>query len=73
MAGVTTVLTMTTIGIGGRAQMPPVSYATALDWFIILCFSNVFAVVVEFGVVHYRGRVAGLILKRIQEKNAKVE
>ncbi|CAG0919117.1 unnamed protein product [Notodromas monacha] len=37
--GVTTVLTITTMGFGGRAQMPKTSYATALDYFVVILWS----------------------------------
>ncbi|XP_067012120.2 gamma-aminobutyric acid receptor subunit alpha-6 [Anabrus simplex] len=65
--GVTTVLSMTTMGFGGRAQMPRVSYATALDFFVILCFSFVFAVMIEYAVVNFIDKITTDI-KRILEK-----
>ncbi|XP_049808689.1 uncharacterized protein LOC126251967 isoform X2 [Schistocerca nitens] len=71
--GVTSVLSLTTMGMGARAQMPPVSYATALDWYIILCFLTVFSVVVEFALIHYRERVATSIRKALQERADKEE
>ncbi|GIY82381.1 gamma-aminobutyric acid receptor subunit alpha-6 [Caerostris extrusa] len=37
--GATTVLTLVTMGFGGRSSLPRVAYATAIDWFVILCFS----------------------------------
>ncbi|XP_049938239.1 gamma-aminobutyric acid receptor subunit alpha-6-like [Schistocerca serialis cubense] len=51
--GVMTVLSMANMGFGGRAQMPRVSYATALDYFVILCFSFVFAVVIEYAAINF--------------------
>ncbi|XP_049958618.1 uncharacterized protein LOC126475090 [Schistocerca serialis cubense] len=71
--GVTSVLSLTTMGMGARAQMPPVSYATALDWYIILCFLTVFSVVGEFALIHYRERVATSIRKALQERADKEE
>ncbi|KAI3373243.1 hypothetical protein L3Q82_006552 [Scortum barcoo] len=36
---ITTVLTMTTLSISARHSLPKVSYATAMDWFIAVCFA----------------------------------
>uniref|UniRef100_A0A4W4HA80 Gamma-aminobutyric acid (GABA) A receptor, alpha 6a n=1 Tax=Electrophorus electricus TaxID=8005 RepID=A0A4W4HA80_ELEEL len=41
VAGVTTVLTMTTLSLSARSSLPKVSYATAMDWFIAVCFAFV--------------------------------
>uniref|UniRef100_A0A3B4EEM8 Gamma-aminobutyric acid (GABA) A receptor, alpha 6a n=1 Tax=Pygocentrus nattereri TaxID=42514 RepID=A0A3B4EEM8_PYGNA len=41
VAGVTTVLTMTTLSISARSSLPKVAYATAMDWFIAVCFAFV--------------------------------
>ncbi|XP_067241089.1 gamma-aminobutyric acid receptor subunit alpha-6a [Chanodichthys erythropterus] len=41
VAGITTVLTMTTLSISARSSLPKVSYATAMDWFIAVCFAFV--------------------------------
>lgn len=51
--GATTVLTLVTMGFGGRASLPRVDYATALDWFVIMCFTFVFAALVEYACVNY--------------------
>ncbi|CAL4124288.1 unnamed protein product, partial [Meganyctiphanes norvegica] len=56
--GVTTVLSMTTLGFGGRSAWPAVSYATALDYFVILCFAFVFAAVLEFACINFVERAA---------------
>lgn len=69
--GVTTVLSMTTIGFGGRAQMPRVSYATALDSFVIICFSFVFAVMIEYAAINFLDKVAGDMKKLLQERGAR--
>ena len=34
-------------------DLPKVSYATSLDWFVLLCFGFVIASVLEFAGVHY--------------------
>lgn len=46
-------LTLVTMGFGGRASLPKVNYATALDWFVVMCFSFVFAAMVEYACVNY--------------------
>ncbi|XP_064482180.1 gamma-aminobutyric acid receptor subunit alpha-3-like isoform X2 [Ornithodoros turicata] len=51
--GATTVLTLVTMGFGGRAALPGVNYATALDWFVIMCFTFVFTALVEYACVNY--------------------
>ncbi|KAM3925404.1 gamma-aminobutyric acid receptor subunit alpha-6 [Leptodactylus fuscus] len=53
VAGITTVLTMTTLGISARHSFPKVSYATAMDWFIAVCFAFVFSALIEFAAVNY--------------------
>lgn len=51
--GITTVLTMTTLSISARHSLPKVSYATAMDWFIAVCFAFVFSALIEFAAVNY--------------------
>ncbi|XP_066523059.1 gamma-aminobutyric acid receptor subunit alpha-6a isoform X2 [Hoplias malabaricus] len=53
VAGITTVLTMTTLSISARSSLPKVSYATAMDWFIAVCFAFVASALVEFAAVNY--------------------
>jgi gamma-aminobutyric acid receptor subunit alpha len=62
---------MTTMGFGGRAQMPRVSYATALDSFVIICFSFVFAVMIEYAAINYLDKLAGDMKKLLQERGAR--
>ncbi|XP_042897761.1 gamma-aminobutyric acid receptor subunit alpha-6-like isoform X3 [Parasteatoda tepidariorum] len=50
--GATTVLTIVTMGFGGRAR-EKVGSATAIDWFVIMCFTFVFAALVEYAFVNY--------------------
>lgn len=33
--------------------MPKVSYWTALDWFVIICFVSVFSVIIEYAIVNF--------------------
>ena len=37
----------------GRNELPRVPYATALDWFLIMCFVFVIAALLECAGVHY--------------------
>uniref|UniRef100_A0A3B3RDX0 Gamma-aminobutyric acid type A receptor subunit alpha6 n=1 Tax=Paramormyrops kingsleyae TaxID=1676925 RepID=A0A3B3RDX0_9TELE len=53
LPGITTVLTMTTLSISARHSLPKVSYATAMDWFIAVCFAFVFSALIEFAAVNY--------------------
>nr|XP_045584120.1 gamma-aminobutyric acid receptor subunit alpha-6-like isoform X3 [Procambarus clarkii] len=65
--GVTTVLSMTTLGFGGRSAWPAVSYATALDYFVILCFAFVFAAVLEFACINFVERAANKRRKKLED------
>ncbi|CAG11695.1 unnamed protein product, partial [Tetraodon nigroviridis] len=53
MTAITTFLTMTTLSISARHSLPKVSYATAMDWFIAVCFAFVFSALIEFAAVNY--------------------
>ncbi len=53
VAGITTLLTTCTIAITGRTGIPKVSYSTALDLYLLMCFSFVFAALVEYAGVNY--------------------
>lgn len=44
---------MTTLSISARHSLPKVSYATAMDWFIAVCFAFVFSSLIEFAAVNY--------------------
>ena len=46
-------LTLTTVSLDSRDDLPKVSYATALDWFILMCYGFVIASLLEFAGVHY--------------------
>jgi hypothetical protein len=59
------------MGFGGRAQMPRVSYATALDSFVVICFSFVFAVMVEYATINFLDKIAGDMKKLLQERGAR--
>ena len=51
--GVTTVLTLIFVIIEGKKDLPKVSYVTALDCFLAVCFVFVFSTLFEFALVHY--------------------
>lgn len=48
-----TVLTMTFIGLDNRNDLPRVSYSTALDVYVAICFVFVLATIIQFAAVHY--------------------
>ncbi|XP_066937073.1 gamma-aminobutyric acid receptor alpha-like isoform X1 [Macrobrachium rosenbergii] len=50
--GITTVLTMTFLGLEARKDLPKVSYSTALDLFVWLSYGFIFATIIEFAFVH---------------------
>ncbi|XP_051275219.1 gamma-aminobutyric acid receptor subunit alpha-6a isoform X1 [Dicentrarchus labrax] len=68
VAGITTVLTMTTLSISARESLPKVAYATAMDWFIAVCFAFVASALVEFAAVNY---FATLQANRLKEQKAR--
>ncbi|KAJ8406012.1 hypothetical protein AAFF_G00309000 [Aldrovandia affinis] len=70
VAGITTVLTMTTLSISARSSLPKVSYATAMDWFIAVCFAFVVFALIEFAAVNY---FATLHANRERRKRAALE
>ena len=51
--GITTVLTMAFLGIDNRTDLPKVSYSTALDYFLGMCFAFVLASIIQFSGVHF--------------------
>lgn len=67
VAGITTVLTMTTLSISARQSLPKVSYATAMDWFIAVCFGFVAFALIEFAAVNYLATLQAHRLKKKQK------
>ncbi|KAE8294443.1 Gamma-aminobutyric acid receptor subunit gamma-3 GABA(A) receptor subunit gamma-3 Precursor [Larimichthys crocea] len=51
--GITTVLTMTTLSSVARMSLPRVSYVTAMDLFVTVCFLFVFAALMEYATLNY--------------------
>lgn len=61
---------MTTLSISARHSLPKVSYATAMDWFIAVCFAFVFSALIEFAAVNYFTNVQAERAKKKAAKNA---
>ncbi|KAE8750541.1 hypothetical protein FOCC_FOCC002835 [Frankliniella occidentalis] len=51
--GITTVLTLSTISLDSRKDLPKVRHATALDWFLLMSFLYCIATLLQFAAVHY--------------------
>ena len=49
--GITTVLTMTFLGLEARKDLPKVPYPTALDYFVFISFTYIFSTVVQVRIV----------------------
>ncbi|XP_004540987.1 gamma-aminobutyric acid receptor subunit alpha-6a isoform X1 [Maylandia zebra] len=73
VAGITTVLTMTTLSISARQSLPKVAYATAMDWFIAVCFAFVASALVEFAAVNYFATLQAHRLKKKAARQEKLE
>lgn len=71
--GITTVLTMTTLSISARQSLPKVAYATAMDWFIAVCFAFVASALVEFAAVNYFATLQANRLKKQKTRQDKLE
>ncbi|CAB1324982.1 unnamed protein product [Coregonus sp. 'balchen'] len=73
VAGITTVLTMTTLSISARQSLPKVAYATAMDWFIAVCFAFVASALIEFAAVNYLATLqANRLKKNARQKKLEV-
>ncbi len=53
LTGITSFLTLTTLALDSRKELPSVPYTTGLDWFMIMCYSYVVASMLEYSGVHY--------------------
>lgn len=54
--GVTTILTLVAMGFGGMTSIQRATSGSALDWFVILCFTFVFAAMAEYACVNLLDR-----------------
>uniref|UniRef100_A0A3B5LKE0 Gamma-aminobutyric acid type A receptor subunit alpha6a n=1 Tax=Xiphophorus couchianus TaxID=32473 RepID=A0A3B5LKE0_9TELE len=70
---ITTVLTMTTLSISARQSLPKVAYATAMDWFIAVCFAFVASALVEFAAVNYFATLQANRLKKQRARQDRLE
>lgn len=57
VAGITTVLTMTFLGLEARTDLPKVPYPTALDFFVFLSFAFIFATIIQVSKLCLRSLV----------------
>ncbi|OQV20935.1 Glutamate-gated chloride channel [Hypsibius exemplaris] len=71
--GVTTLLTMATTQSGINAQLPPVSYTKAIDVWMGVCITFIFAALLEFAFVNYWNQVDKQRQKKQQEQNKRRE
>jgi hypothetical protein len=47
------VLSLATLSFDVRNDIPAVSYVTALDWFLIMCYLFLFASLLQFTLVNF--------------------
>ncbi|EDW00411.1 GH12851 [Drosophila grimshawi] len=65
---VTAVLTLSTISLDSRTDLPKVKYATALDWFLLMSFLYCIATLLEFAGVHYFTKLGSGEIPRMEEE-----
>lgn len=65
---VTAVLTLSTISLDSRTDLPKVKYATALDWFLLMSFLYCIATLLEFAGVHYFTKLGSGEIPRLEEE-----
>ena len=72
-------LTMTTLSTISRKSLPKVSYVTAMDLFVSVCFIFTFAALMEYGTLHYftsnrtkKTKVSNAQVLKIKVSNAQV-
>lgn len=58
-------LTLSTISLDSRTDLPKVRYATALDWFLLMSFFYCIATLLEFAGVHYFTKVNMIKIQKL--------
>ncbi|KAH8273308.1 hypothetical protein KR018_010570 [Drosophila ironensis] len=66
---VTAVLTLSTISLDSRIDLPKVKYATALDWFLLMSFLYCIATLLEFAGVHYFTKLGSGEIPRLENSS----
>jgi len=69
--GITAVLTLSTISLDSRTDLPKVHYATALDWFLLMSFAYCMATLLEFAGVHYFTKAKMTMIMAMNSKKYK--
>lgn len=64
---------MTTLSISARQSLPKVAYATAMDWFIAVCFAFVASALIEFAAVNYFATRQAQRLKKQKARQDRLE
>ena len=64
---------MTTLSISARQSLPKVAYATAMDWFIAVCFAFVASALIEFAAVNYFATLDANRLKKQKARQDRLE
>lgn len=64
---------MTTLSISARQSLPKVAYATAMDWFIAVCFAFVASALIEFAAVNYFATMQANRLKKQKARQERLE
>ncbi|XP_065580667.1 gamma-aminobutyric acid receptor alpha-like isoform X2 [Artemia franciscana] len=57
--GITAVLTVATISVDSRTNLPKVHYATALDWYLLMSFGYCMCTLLECAGVHFFTKIGG--------------
>ncbi|XP_032251253.1 gamma-aminobutyric acid receptor subunit delta isoform X1 [Phoca vitulina] len=73
LAGITTVLTMTTLMVSARSSLPRASAIKALDVYFWICYVFVFAALVEYAFAHFSADYRKKQKAKVKVKEQKAE